>query len=100
VRCHAPRHILSAHLLPHRLALHAWLWLFQEEIFHLSSTNWTQKSALQDKLNWVIKAGLEDLDDPDYMVGGERCSSAPALSAYHALLAGHLLACLTVPSVE
>lgn len=47
----------------------------KEEIFHLSSTDWTQKSTLQDKLNWVIRAGLEDLDDPDYMVGGERCSS-------------------------
>jgi hypothetical protein len=51
----------------------------KEEIFHLSSTNWTHKSALQDKLSWVIRAGLEDLDDPDYMVGGERCVRVPPL---------------------
>ena len=43
-------------------------------MFHLSGADWTQKSVLKDKLSWVIRAGLEDLDDPDYMIGGERCA--------------------------
>lgn len=40
----------------------------EEELFH---ADWTVKAGLKSKLSWVMTAGLEDLDDPDYAVGGE-----------------------------
>ena len=38
------------------------------------------KAGLKSKLSWVMTAGLEDLEDPDYKVGGE---SDPAVRNHH-----------------